>query len=95
MKRREPDTQTPLLARLLQEALALLEQQDQGTRGGDLVQALVQDAHRERASDIHLDPDSSGYRLQFRIDGVIVPVLSLPKDQGTRLVRSLKSLADL
>ncbi|MCP5522285.1 MAG: type II/IV secretion system protein [Verrucomicrobiales bacterium] len=95
MKRREPDTQTPLLARLLQEVLALLEQQDQGTRGGDLVQALVQDAHRERASDIHLDPDSSGYRLQFRIDGVIVPVLSLPKDQGTRLVRSLKSLADL
>ena len=33
---------------------------------------LLQDAVRGRASDIHLEPDSNGIRVRFRIDGVLL-----------------------
>jgi general secretion pathway protein E len=55
----------------------------------------MHDAVRERATDIHLDPESRGIRLRFRIDGVMRDVALLVPKQGDRLVNQLKSLAGI
>ena len=57
--------------------------------------ALLHDACRERASDIHIDPDTSGYRIRFRIDGVIVDAGLLSTEQGKRVVNQFKALAQI
>jgi len=48
---------------------------------------------RERASDVHLDPDSDGYQLRYRIDGAVIDAIRLSAVDGRRLVRACKALA--
>lgn len=58
-------------------------------------EALMVDAAEARASDIHIDPVSDGYRLRYRIDGAIVDVTSLSDEQGLKLVNQIRALARL
>jgi general secretion pathway protein E len=60
-----------------------------------LISAMLEDAVRENASDIHLDPISTGYQLRFRIDGVLVDTAHLDLDQGLHLLRAIKTHADM
>jgi len=60
-----------------------------------LASLLLQDAWRERASDIHLDPQSGGYRICFRIDGVLYVAALLTREQAHRLVNQFKTWAKL
>ncbi len=57
--------------------------------------AVLRDARRERATDIHLDPQSSGLLIRFRIDGVVHDVALLPHPEAVRLVNQLKTMARL
>jgi len=94
-----PETNRPFRqpprARRLGEALARPRKDDQPTRMLELATALLEDAMRENASDIHLDPEPEAYTIRFRIDGALVDALRLPRDEGLRLLRSFKSHADL
>jgi type II secretory ATPase GspE/PulE/Tfp pilus assembly ATPase PilB-like protein len=56
---------------------------------------MLEDAQRERASDVHLDPDSDGYQLRFRIDGAVIDTIRLSSVDGRRIARACKSLANL
>ena len=85
----------PARASLLTEALARSSSTDAGERTLALVGALLEDARREKASDIHLDPTPHGYEVRFRIDGRLVDTLVLPQEPGLHLVRSFKSRANL
>ena len=84
----------PILARLL-DKLVQESGGEESARTTSLVSALVEDAQRERASDVHLDPDSDGFQLRFRIDGAVIDTLRLSSAVGKRIVRACKSLADL
>lgn len=64
-------------------------------RTTSLLNALLEDAVRERASDVHLDPNTKGFQLRFRIDGVVIDTIRLSLEDGRRMVRTCKSLADL
>lgn len=57
--------------------------------------ALLGDALRSRATDIHLDPEQEAYRIRLRIDGRIVDALRIDGAQGTRLVNQFKVLSRL
>jgi type II secretory ATPase GspE/PulE/Tfp pilus assembly ATPase PilB-like protein len=57
--------------------------------------ALMHDAFRERASDVHIDPDSSGWRVRFRIDGSIVNAGLLSRAQGNRVVNQIMALSQM
>jgi general secretion pathway protein E len=57
--------------------------------------ALLADALRARATDIHLDPEQDSYRIRLRIDGRIVEALRVDAGQGTRLINQLKVLSKL
>jgi type IV pilus assembly protein PilB len=52
-------------------------------------------AIRDRASDIHLEPDESALRVRFRIDGFLYESLALPKQIHPSLTSRIKILAEM
>ncbi|NWF91283.1 MAG: Flp pilus assembly complex ATPase component TadA [Syntrophaceae bacterium] len=52
-------------------------------------------AIRDRASDIHLEPDERGLRVRFRIDGFLYESLSLPKQVHPSITSRIKILAEM
>ncbi|MEI9898112.1 MAG: GspE/PulE family protein [Chthoniobacter sp.] len=56
---------------------------------------MLEDAVREHASDIHLDPSAEGYEVRFRIDGTLVDTVPLHRETGVHLVRFFKTHANL
>ncbi|MFM7166301.1 MAG: GspE/PulE family protein [Planctomycetaceae bacterium] len=61
----------------------------------DAVQLILQQAALQRASDIHLTPDDSLFRMQWRIDGVLHLAAGFEREFGSRLVARLKVIAGL
>ncbi|MBA2778701.1 ATPase, T2SS/T4P/T4SS family [Billgrantia kenyensis] len=57
--------------------------------------ALLDDAVRARATDVHLDPEPDAYRIRLRIDGRIVEAVKLDAGQGLRLANQFKVLSRL
>tara|TARA_R110002072_G_scaffold1780_13_gene14995 strand:+ start:80234 stop:81937 length:1704 start_codon:yes stop_codon:yes gene_type:complete len=60
-----------------------------------LVDALLADAVKRQASDIHFEPEASFLRLRYRIDGVLMQIRSLHKDYWAALSVRLKVMAGL
>ncbi len=79
----------------LAETLAQPPTDGAGERTRALATALLEDARREHASDIHLDPVTEGYAVRFRIDGALVDTLLLPSEPGLHLLRYFKTHADM
>jgi type II secretory ATPase GspE/PulE/Tfp pilus assembly ATPase PilB-like protein len=61
----------------------------------NLTRLILQDALMIQASDIHLDPFSSGVCLRLRVDGVLHNAALLPLSHGQRLIRYFKTSASL
>jgi len=55
-----------------------------------LVNSLLQQAVRERASDIHLEPQEKEAFIRFRIDGVLLEKMSWPKHLYPAIVSRIK-----
>lgn len=60
-----------------------------------VVGAIVRHAVESRASDIHIEPFEDRVRIRFRIDGVLVATLSLPKNLHSAIVTRIKILTEL
>ncbi|MCK6491778.1 MAG: Flp pilus assembly complex ATPase component TadA, partial [Planctomycetes bacterium] len=61
-----------------------------------LVNAVIGDAVRLRASDIHIETaEGQPVRIRLRIDGDLVPYLELPPRLRFAVVARLKIMADL
>ncbi|MGQ0463965.1 MAG: GspE/PulE family protein [Sporichthyaceae bacterium] len=60
-----------------------------------LVTELLTRALRERASDIHVEPQGDRVRIRFRIDGALHDVLALPAAIGPAVVSRMKIMASL
>ena len=60
-----------------------------------MVDVVVTQGVRDRASDIHIEPQSDRLRIRFRIDGALHDVLALPAAMGPALVSRIKILADM
>ena len=60
-----------------------------------LVNAILVDAVKRRASDIHFEPEGSFLRLRYRIDGVMVPVRAFPKDYWPAIAVRIKVVSNL
>ncbi len=58
-------------------ALFAAPQQDDPQHATQLVDALLQEAQRAGASDIHFHPTEPGMHLKWRIDGVLQPLGNL------------------
>lgn len=60
-----------------------------------IVAVLVRHAVESRASDIHIEPFEDRVRTRFRIDGILITTLTLPKTLQSAVVTRIKILSDL
>jgi len=59
------------------------------------VNSLIVQSIERRASDIHIEPQSDRVMVRHRVDGVLYPVLSLPRAMGPPIVTRIKVMAHL
>ncbi len=60
-----------------------------------LVNLLLADAIRARASDIHLEPEKELLKARFRVDGILREATALPKHLESAVISRIKILAAL
>ncbi|KAF1080042.1 MAG: Type IV fimbrial assembly, ATPase PilB [Candidatus Rifleibacterium amylolyticum] len=60
-----------------------------------LVNLIIMRAIKEKASDIHIEPDENVLRTRFRIDGMLQEVMSLPKTFEAACISRCKVMAEL
>jgi len=60
-----------------------------------LVNLIITRAIKEKASDIHIEPDENVLRTRFRIDGMLQEVMSLPKTFEAACISRCKVMAEL
>jgi type IV pilus assembly protein PilB len=60
-----------------------------------VVNKLVTQALRDRASDVHIEPMDDRVRVRFRVDGAMHEVLSLPSTMAAAVVSRLKIMAEM
>ena len=60
-----------------------------------LLNALLMEAVKEKASDIHIEPYEKGIDVRFRVDGILNKVLTPPKIIHDALVSRIKIIAGL
>ena len=60
-----------------------------------VVNLIVTQGVRDRASDVHIEPQGGRVRVRFRIDGALHDVLPLPEAMGPAIVSRLKIMAEM
>jgi type IV pilus assembly protein PilB len=60
-----------------------------------LANAVIQQAIADRASDIHVEPQEKGVRVRYRIDGVLMEAMTVPKNLQAPMISRLKIMADM
>ncbi len=60
-----------------------------------LLNALLMEAVKERASDIHVEPYEKGLDVRFRVDGILRKVLSPPRIIQDALISRIKIISGL
>lgn len=60
-----------------------------------IVNGLISQAVKDRASDIHIEPLESVVRVRFRIDGVLREIVTFPKATQNAIISRIKIMADM
>ncbi len=60
-----------------------------------VAQLIVTQALRDRASDVHIEPQGENLRVRFRIDGALQDALALPISMAAALTSRFKILANM
>jgi type IV pilus assembly protein PilB len=60
-----------------------------------VVNLIVTQALRDRASDVHIEPMGHQIRVRMRIDGALQDVLTLPADMGPAIVSRIKVMSGM
>jgi type IV pilus assembly protein PilB len=61
----------------------------------EIVNLLITQGLRDRASDIHVEPQKDFLRIRFRVDGVLQDVAHLPTTTGAALASRIKIMASM
>lgn len=60
-----------------------------------VVDRILTQAMRDRASDVHIEPSDEVIRVRFRIDGALKEIIQLPASIGPGLVSRIKVMANM
>ncbi|HSC59577.1 MAG TPA: type II/IV secretion system protein, partial [Gemmatimonadales bacterium] len=60
-----------------------------------LVDAILSEGILARASDIHIEPSEGGVVVRYRIDGVLVQKMKIPRSAGVPLISRIKIISSL
>jgi type IV pilus assembly protein PilB len=89
------ETEVSVVSAEEQIALDDLERQTEDAPVVKLVNAILTDAIKKGASDIHLEPYEKSFRVRFRIDGVLYEIMKPPMKLKAAITSRLKIMADL
>ena len=62
------------------------EKVDSNTDTTGLVDSIIKNAMKKRASDIHIEPLENEMRVRYRIDGELINALKIPKDKQSQMI---------
>ena len=91
----ESDADIELQADAEDLALAELEKAAEEAPIIKLVNMILTDAVKKRASDIHIEPYEKEYRIRFRIDGMLATIMSPPTKLKDAITSRVKIMAKL
>ncbi len=84
---------------VVEEALpddySAIDEMSSGSPVVNLVNALIQRAIRDGASDIHIEPSRTKSRVRFRLDGILYEVMTPAAEMHPAIVSRLKVMANL
>ncbi len=60
-----------------------------------IVDVILSDAVRARASDIHLQPEPDGVRVRYRVDGLLRDVMTVPRSAQAAMTSRIKIMSGL
>ena len=60
-----------------------------------LLDALLGDAVRAGASDIHVEPQRDAVRIRYRVDGLLRDMMTVPRNAGPSMISRLKIISGL
>jgi len=60
-----------------------------------LANLVIRQAIRDKASDIHIQPEANRVRIRYRIDGILHDTMSVPKKVQAPLVSRIKVMAEM
>jgi len=60
-----------------------------------LANLIIRQAIRDKASDIHIQPEVNRVRIRYRIDGILHDSMTVPKNVQAPLVSRIKVMADM
>jgi len=60
-----------------------------------MVNMILSQAIREKASDIHLEPFEKKLQVRYRVDGILYPVTSIPKKVQNAVISRVKILSEM
>ena len=75
--------------------LSALEKATEDAPVVKLVNAILTDAIKKGASDIHVEPYEKVFRVRFRIDGVLYEIMKPPFKLKNAIISRIKIMADL
>lgn len=58
-----------------------------------MVNLLIKEALKQRASDIHMEPMEDGMRVRYRIDGILQEIHTIPKVNQSAVIVRIKIMA--
>jgi type IV pilus assembly protein PilB len=72
-----------------------LEQAAQTVPLVKLVNAVIADATRAGASDIHIEPQEKGVNLRYRVDGLLRHIMTMPKRVQSKVISRIKVMSHM
>jgi len=76
------------------QELPVVGRHDEG-EGIQTLGLLTMIAYQTRSTDIHLEPKADGFEARMRIDGMLVPIVDLPKSVANRVAGVVKVLCEM
>ncbi|MCC7201535.1 MAG: Flp pilus assembly complex ATPase component TadA [Nitrospirae bacterium] len=72
-----------------------IEEPEEGSPIINVVNNIILRAIRDKASDIHIEPDKSKLRIRYRVDGMLYEVMTHTMDAYPAIISRLKVMANL
>ena len=89
------ETDVELVTEKMETSVSELEELAEDSPIINLVNLMILNAIKDRASDIHVEPDSKLVRVRYRVDGVMHEVITQRKDLHAAIVSRIKVMAGL
>ncbi|MDQ1704901.1 MAG: type pilus assembly protein PilB [Frankiaceae bacterium] len=88
------------VAMMLEDLDTADDEPEQGSGFADaptvrLVNSIIADAVRARASDIHVEPQATAVRVRYRVDGLLRDVMTAPRAAAAGIVSRIKVMSNL